>query len=97
MGYILSFSDIKKISEDIISNVERVIIGKRSQVRLILISVFSSGHILLEDVPGVGKTMLARAMACSLGCSFKRIQFTPDLLPSDIIGVSIYNQKAHKF
>jgi len=94
---MLEFSDVRKIADDIINNVEKVIIGKREQIKLILLAIFSSGHVLLEDVPGVGKTMLARAMACSLGCSFKRIQFTPDLLPSDIIGVSIYNQESQKF
>lgn len=94
---MLDFTDIKNISRDIIDNVEKVIIGKKEQIIFILISIFSSGHVLLEDVPGVGKTMLARSISMSLGCSFKRIQFTPDLLPSDITGVSIYNQKTNAF
>ena len=78
-------------------NVERVIVGKREVIELALIGLICQGHLLIEDVPGVGKTMLANALARSIGCSFKRIQFTPDLLPSDVTGVSIYNQKAGDF
>ncbi|WP_018131117.1 AAA family ATPase [Effusibacillus pohliae] len=78
-------------------NVEQVIVGKSDAVHLCLVALLSEGHVLLEDVPGVGKTMLVRALAKSLGCSFKRIQFTPDLLPSDVTGVSIYNQKTLEF
>jgi MoxR-like ATPase len=78
-------------------NVERVIVGKRAQIELALVGLASQGHLLIEDVPGVGKTVLAKALARSLGCSFKRIQFTPDLLPSDVTGVSIYNQKTAEF
>lgn len=81
----------------IVDNIEQVIVGKRDKVELAVIALISQGHVLLEDIPGVGKTMLARSLAKSLDCSFKRIQFTPDMLPSDIIGVSIYNQKTSDF
>jgi MoxR-like ATPase len=81
----------------IISNVEKVIVGKRKQLALSLVSWFSEGHILLEDVPGVAKTMLARALAKSVGCEFKRVQCTPDLLPSDVTGASIFNQRSQDF
>ena len=81
----------------IIENIKRVIIGKDHAVELAVIALVCQGHILIEDVPGVGKTMLARSLARSAGCQFKRIQFTPDLLPSDITGVSIYNQKTGEF
>ncbi len=89
--------DPRIIAERILENVERVIVGKRQEVRLALIALMGRGHALIEDVPGVGKTMLARSLAKSMGCSFRRIQFTPDLLPSDVIGVSIYNQKTGDF
>ncbi|MFQ5879373.1 MAG: AAA family ATPase [Dehalococcoidia bacterium] len=89
--------DPKAIAERIIANVEKVIIGKSEEVRLAVISLLCQGHLLIEDVPGVGKTMLARSIARSTGCTFKRIQFTPDLLPSDVTGVSIYNQKTSDF
>jgi MoxR-like ATPase len=89
--------DPKIIAERIIANVERVIIGKSGEVRQALIALLCQGHVLIEDVPGVGKTVLARSLATSTGCSFKRIQFTPDLLPSDVSGVSIYNQKRGDF
>ncbi len=85
------------IAERILHNVERVIVGKTDAVRLALIALMCRGHVLIEDVPGVGKTVLARSLAASTGCSFRRIQFTPDLLPSDITGVSIYNQKSGDF
>jgi len=89
--------DPKLIAERIIGNVEKVIIGKADEVRLALIALLCQGHVLIEDVPGVGKTILARSIAVSTGCSFRRIQFTPDLLPSDVTGVSIYNQKTGDF
>ena len=84
-------------AQKIVENVKRVIIGKDHSVELAVVALLSQGHILIEDVPGVGKTMLARSLARSTGCDFKRIQFTPDLLPSDITGVSIYNQKTTDF
>jgi MoxR-like ATPase len=89
--------DPKIIAERILANVERVIIGKAEPVRLILVALMCQGHALIEDVPGVGKTILARSLAKSTGCSFRRIQFTPDLLPTDVTGVSIYNQKSGDF
>ncbi|MGB2694163.1 MAG: MoxR family ATPase [Dehalococcoidia bacterium] len=89
--------DPRSIAERILANVERVIIGKRDPVRLALIALMCQGHVLIEDVPGVGKTILARSLAISTGCSFRRIQFTPDLLPTDVTGVSIYNQKTEDF
>jgi len=89
--------DVSSTARRIISNVETVIVGKRQQLALSLVSWFCEGHILLEDVPGVAKTMLARALACSVGCSFKRIQCTPDLLPTDVTGTSIFNQKCSEF
>src|SRR6266498_4494398 len=88
---------IKQVVKLIDANVETVIIGKRKPIDLVLIALLCKGHVLLEDVPGTGKTMLAKAIAKSLGCSFKRIQFTPDLLPSDVTGVSIFNQRTSQF
>ena len=89
--------DPKTVSQRILANVERVIIGKREAVRLATVALMCQGHVLVEDVPGVGKTILARSLAISTGCSFRRIQFTPDLLPTDVTGVSIYNQKTSDF
>jgi MoxR-like ATPase len=83
--------------QPVVQNVEKVIVGKEDIIRLVLVALLANGHCLIEDVPGVGKTMLVRALAKSLGCDFKRIQFTPDLLPSDVTGVSIYNQKTQEF
>ncbi|MBM3462984.1 MAG: MoxR family ATPase [Armatimonadetes bacterium] len=88
---------IRDFAQRVIGNVERVILGKHEEVRLALVALLCEGHLLVEDVPGVGKTMLSRALAKSLGCSFGRIQFTPDLLPSDIIGVTIFNQRSGEF
>lgn len=85
------------ITDRLIENVEQVIIGKRPVIEHALVALICQGHILLEDVPGVGKTMLARSLAASLGLEFRRIQCTPDLLPSDVIGVSVYNQKTTEF
>jgi len=81
----------------IVDEIEKVIVGKREVVELALAGLLARGHVLVEDIPGVGKTMLARSLARSLGCSFKRIQFTPDLLPADITGAAIYNQKLAEF
>ncbi|MCU0961743.1 MAG: MoxR family ATPase [Pirellulaceae bacterium] len=90
-------TDVNQTAKRIIANVEQVIVGKRQQLVLSLVAWFSGGHILLEDVPGVAKTMLARALARSVGCTFKRIQCTPDLLPTDVTGASIFNQKTVEF
>jgi MoxR-like ATPase len=81
----------------VIEQVERVMVGKKETIQLCLVALLCRGHVLLEDVPGVGKTMLVKAMAKAVGCRFRRIQFTPDLLPSDVTGFSIYNQKTHQF
>ncbi|QQE78590.1 MoxR family ATPase [Alicyclobacillus sp. SO9] len=81
----------------VVQNISKVIVGKEDVVRLVLVALLAGGHCLIEDVPGVGKTMLVRATARSLGCEFGRIQFTPDLLPSDVTGVSVYNQKSQEF
>ena len=89
--------DPRKILNSVVANVERVILGKTAEVRQAVVAMVADGHLLIEDVPGTGKTMLARALAVSTGCSFNRIQFTPDLLPSDVTGVSIYNQKTEDF
>lgn len=89
--------DVNATAKKIIANVERAIVGKRPQIVLSLVAWFCEGHILLEDVPGVAKTMLARALAASVGCTFKRIQCTPDLLPSDVTGASIFNPKTVEF
>src|SRR5499427_7890455 len=89
--------DVAATAMKILANMEKVIIGKRPQVTLCLVAYLCEGHILLEDVPGVAKTMLARALARSVGCTFKRIQCTPDLLPTDVSGVSIFNQKTAEF
>ena len=87
----------RQTAQDIIENIEKVIVGKPTSVELGVIALMCQGHALIEDVPGVGKTMLARSIARSVGCEFKRIQFTPDLLPTDVTGVSIYNQKSGEF
>ncbi len=90
-------NDVQEFGERVVENIEKVIVGKRSTVELAIISLLCQGHLLIEDVPGVGKTVLARSLARSLGCSFSRIQFTPDMLPSDVTGVSIFNQSNRQF
>ncbi len=88
---------IRALANQVLENVERVIIGKHHEAELGLIALLCQGHVLIEDVPGVGKTMLARAFAKSLGCTFRRIQFTPDMLPTDVTGTSIFNQQTREF
>jgi MoxR-like ATPase len=92
-----NINEAKLLAEKIIGNMEKVMVGKKEAVRLAVIALLSQGHLLIEDAPGVGKTMLARSLAKSINCSFKRIQFTPDMLPGDIIGVTVYNQKMGDF
>lgn len=89
--------DIQEFAGRIVDNVERVIVGKRQAVQLTVLGLLCQGHMLIEDVPGVGKTVLAKSLARSVGCSFQRIQFTPDMLPSDVTGVSIFSQKTREF
>jgi MoxR-like ATPase len=88
---------IDKVAQQLRENIQQVIVGKDDVINLTLVAVLCEGHILLEDVPGIGKTTLARALAASLGCSFRRIQFTPDLLPSDVTGLNWFNQKEQQF
>jgi MoxR-like ATPase len=90
-------SVVPSFAERIVGNIEKVIIGKRETIDLAVVGLLCQGHLLIEDVPGVGKTMLARSLARSLGCTFSRIQFTPDMLPSDVTGVSIFNQVSREF
>ncbi len=90
-------ADVKEFGERLIGSLEKVIVGKRQSLELVVIGLLCQGHVLIEDVPGVGKTMLARSLARSLDCIFNRIQFTPDMLPSDVTGVSIYNQQTNQF
>ncbi len=85
------------LAQRIIDNASQVIVGKTSVIELAVATLIAQGHMLVEDVPGVGKTMLAKSLATSIGCSFKRIQFTPDLLPSDVTGISVYNQQSGEF
>jgi MoxR-like ATPase len=88
---------VQSITNRVADNVRQVIVGKDNEVRLTLLAMLCEGHLLIEDVPGVGKTMLARALSLSIGCSFRRIQFTPDMLPTDVTGVNIFNQKNQEF
>jgi MoxR-like ATPase len=90
-------ADIKTFSEQVIENLEKVVVGKRQSLEMIVVGLLCQGHVLIEDVPGVGKTMMARSLARSVDCSFNRIQFTPDMLPSDVTGVSIFNQQKREF
>jgi MoxR-like ATPase len=89
--------EIQQVCDRLIENLEKVIVGKRNVIETLIVGLLCQGHILIEDVPGVGKTILARSLARSLGCSFSRIQFTPDMLPSDVTGVSIFNQATRNF
>jgi MoxR-like ATPase len=88
---------VQSVADIVTDNVERVIVGKRREVQLVLVALLCKGHVLIEDVPGVGKTVIAKAIARTIGSSFKRIQFTPDLLPSDVTGVNVFNQQTARF
>ena len=90
-------TQVQEIISQVVDNVEKVIVGKRQSIELLMVALLCEGHVLIEDVPGVGKTMLARSIAISLGGSFKRLQCTPDLLPNDVTGVSVYNQQSGQF
>jgi len=90
-------ADSTTLANELIENVGKVIVGKSDVVKLVLVALFSNGHVLIEDVPGVGKTMLVRSIATSIGCDYRRMQFTPDLLPSDVTGASVFNQKTGNF
>ncbi len=90
-------TDIQSFGNKLVSNLEKVIVGKHQTIETIVVSLLCQGHVLIEDVPGVGKTVLARSLAKSLGCSFSRLQFTPDMLPSDVTGVSIFDQSKRAF
>jgi MoxR-like ATPase len=90
-------ADIQAIAQRIVDNVEKVMVGKKASVQLTVLGLLCQGHILIEDVPGVGKTVLAKSLSRSVGARFQRIQFTPDMLPSDVTGVSVFNQKTREF
>jgi MoxR-like ATPase len=90
-------TNVQSIANQIVENVEHVIVGKRQSVQITVLGLLCQGHILIEDVPGVGKTVLAKSLSKSVGCRFQRIQFTPDMLPSDVTGVSVFNQKTFEF
>src|SRR5207237_3312312 len=93
----LAVHKVQSLGETIRNNVERVIIGKRDMIDLLLIALFSDGHVLIEDVPGIGKTMMAKSLARSLCETFQRVQGTPDMLPTDITGVSYFDQRRNEF
>ncbi|MFC2030995.1 AAA family ATPase [Chloroflexota bacterium] len=93
----MSLSEVQEFGQTVMDNVEQVIVGKRKAIELVMVALLCEGHVLIEDVPGTGKTMLARAVAASLGLSFRRLQCTPDLLPNDITGVSVFNQSSGQF
>ena len=88
---------VKTFAANMIANIENVIVGKRDVLEMMMVALLCEGHVLLEDVPGTGKTMMARSIAISMGGSFNRIQCTPDLLPNDVIGVSVFNQQSQDF
>lgn len=89
--------DVPALSQRIIEQVQKIVVGKEEQARLMVTAILSQGHILLDDVPGVGKTTLVKTLAIALGCDFKRVQFTPDLLPSDVVGMNMFDQKENRF
>jgi MoxR-like ATPase len=93
----MDLHEIQGIGQRVMNNINKVIVGKESVIELVLVALLCEGHVLIEDVPGIGKTTLAKAAARSLGCTFRRIQFTPDLLPSDVTGIYYFNQKAQEF
>ena len=90
-------SDVQAVASRLVDNIERVIVGKKASVQLTVLGLLAQGHMLIEDVPGTGKTVLAKSVARSVGCEFQRIQFTPDMLPTDVTGVSVFNQKTREF
>ena len=90
-------SDVQTVASRLVDNIERVIVGKKASVQLTVLGLLAQGHMLIEDVPGTGKTVLAKSVARSVGCEFQRIQFTPDMLPTDVTGVSVFNQKTREF
>jgi MoxR-like ATPase len=92
-----SVTQVREIADRVRENVARVIVGREDVIDLALVAMLCQGHVLIEDVPGIGKTMMAKALARSIGCSFKRIQFTPDLMPSDVTGINFFNQKSGEF
>src|SRR5438105_13876443 len=94
---MIDVEPIRAMAERAARNIEQVIVGKRDVIDLLLVALLCEGHVLIEDVPGIGKTMLAKSVARTLDCPFRRIQFTPDLLPSDVTGVSFFNQRAQEF
>lgn len=93
----MELSEIRKLADTLKANISRVLVGREDTIDMVLVSLFCGGHVLLEDVPGVGKTMLAKCLAKSLRCDYKRVQFTPDLLPSDLTGINYYDQKQGAF